>query len=262
MKPMNTVCKILGALLIGAPAGMVIMTVGNTFNVTKRLPKATYKTYKLIWKSKWIGVNLKTSLSSLVPIGAALVPPVTAVGSAIAGLGCGFAFCTSHDISDGIKDCNSLVKTFDQWLGKFVDNMDAEDVRVVKAEDVVDIKIYESLRGVLCALVFSPIEAAGTTAVLLSKWHKIMWKTYKKIWEKNPETIVEFTFHGACTVLATAVGILVIPLTPLCTGLFSLGDMCYEGYKNGIKAAGKKCLDRVRTFNSFLNDSLDQLEQV
>jgi hypothetical protein len=251
MNELSLIGHTIKGLVAGAPAGAAIFTVGNTVNSIVLLPKAAYRTYRALWKSKRIGPNLKAILSILTPVGLVLVPPTVALTSAIGGMGYGF-YKTIHSLSKGTKDCWNGVKKLKELANEMLNHLGEDDFST--PDDVYDIKILESLRGLICAFVFAPVEAAGTTIVLFLKWCPVVWQANKLLWRDNNSSISKLIFNASISTLVTLSALLAIPLTPLCTALFSLGDMCYHGYKDGFGSAAKKSFERIANFNTMLND--------
>jgi hypothetical protein len=247
------VSKILGGLLLGAPISAGISGVCNTVNTFKHLPKATYTAYKTIWKSKKLGPNLKVLLSALVPFGVVLTPPIVLLGSTIFGLGHGFWTAIDKGSYNKVpRESWELVKRLDNTIKENLDEcLTGNDEEL--NDEYFDIRILEAIRGLLCALIFAPIEAVGVVLALIHKWFPVVFRLYKHLWHTDG-TIVNFIFNIALALLITVAALLSIPLAPLCAALFSIGDMSYQGYKFGFAEAGKRCFNHIKDFHSLLTD--------
>jgi hypothetical protein len=256
--------KILLSLATAAPAGAVIVGVGNTCVVLARLPEAIWHTYGALWRTPRLGPVAKTTIGlAALPVEIVALPPVALLASTIFGLGYGFwkgFYIKDGDDSflmgpvNGIVDSAKLVYDFNKAASSPFDWLRKVSTKPLKeGEKPFEIRIVDGLRGLASVALAAPFEALGLTAVVLRHWPRMVLETYRVIW-RWPNGLIELTFSIALSALAAPIAALIVPLTPVATLAFGTYDTCTEGYQTGIRSAFKNALTRIADLHKLIKD--------
>lgn len=263
---LGAAAKIMFSLLTAAPAGAVIVGVGNTGVTLVRLPEAIWRTYRALVKTAQVGPVIKTTVALVLPIGIVATPPTALISSTLVGMGYGFYKGVDYNdakgprgLKNGIVKSIELVRKFNEMVDEgFFGWLEEKWYKPLEeGEEPFDVPIIDGLRGIISAVVVAPFESIGLTGVVLLHWPQTVYRLYQSLWSW-PDSLMMLTLCIAISALVSVGAVLVIPLTPVAALAFGLGDTCVEGYRHGIRSAFKKGYARIGDLHKMLGTMLEK----
>jgi hypothetical protein len=258
-----SIFRALGGLFIGAPMSGVCEMLGNTALSIYHLPRVYIEVYRALWNEARIGPNLKTVIGILIPPSGLLIPPLTAVGSLMYGLGMGFFLTALKDSREGGLPgvWDSIIHDF-KWCNRTISENMAEYLNehtqkaLSDGKKPFDIRIWEAMKGLASAVVCAPMGAAGGAAIIfrnLIPSFRILRRVFLKEMLKEMPVI-------ACSIFALAVPILIIaiPLFILAGIGFGLYEGCRYGYTDGFRASIVKMWDEMKKLYNKVKKFMDE----
>lgn len=247
-----------GKSILAALADSVILGAGNAAVILKNLPKFSIESFKAIKNSELIGPNLKALLCAVFPLGILASPLLIGVGSSLVGL-----FKGADDILDGkkgllesISDTIKTVSKFDNEISK-IDNEELEGklkefIKEFKEkEKTIDIKLYETFRGIIASLLNGAIGMATFPTVTLAHLPEVLTRLYKDLLKRKEMGPVEKSTIILLSLLALP---LIPPLSAVAGAGYGLSKGLKEGYKKGVSTSISELFKGVKEYEDFLKD--------
>ncbi|MBI2264400.1 MAG: hypothetical protein HYU64_04425 [Armatimonadetes bacterium] len=244
--------------LTGAAAGAVIETVGNTASSVVNLPRGVYHAYKAVIKTDMIGPVLKASLCALIPVAAAAVPVLTALGSAGYGFYHGFAEGVENGVKSAVKETARDVKFFHTEISdKAVEALQQiETEHLPEGQEPYDIKIIEAAKGLTGAAVGAVVDGVGAGAITLVETPKGVYKAYKALLTSDSGPVIKTTG----SLLVPPAAILAAPVATVGGGLYGLYKGFGDAYRDGVITSAKNRIEDLKSYAKFVNEGLDQIK--
>jgi len=246
---------VLSALIGGVTAIPIY-----SFSILKNLPSVSYNVVKSILDAKSIGPNLKTlSLLSL---------PFLILATPVFGTLVGSIFSLYKNAYNTLENkeqplTKTLINTIKSTLedSDFVDKLSKNIISKAKSfsetepenDKKIDIKIYETLRGIASGLINSLIGAGGFSLVTYSHLPSLTIKLLKEILQNEEEELIKKITKASLVILSIP---LVIALTPVAGAIFSFVNGIKDGYQNGLLESINQNLNNIKK----VNDLLERLE--
>ncbi|MCX7870173.1 MAG: hypothetical protein N2485_01165 [bacterium] len=243
-----------GKSVLAALTDSLIMGTGNTLVTLKNLPKISINTFKAIKNTELIGPNLKALLFAILPLGIATAPALTALASFLFGLfkGVDDILDNKKTLAESISDTINTVSKFDnKILKEELQNIikDFENEKLEDGQKPVDIKVYETFRGVIASLINGAIGTAVFPTVTLANLPSILINFYKEVL-KNQE--IGPVYKSTIIILSLLALPLIPPLSTVGGTIYGLYKGLTEGYKEGISKSISELLKDVKEYNKFL----------
>lgn len=238
--------------LLSAPLCAAITCIGNTPISIIQLPGAVKSTYKALIKENRIGPNLKTLAAVTIPIGIPLVLPLVSIGSFGFGFGIGFLLGQEEGLSSALEGSVDTVKEFNkETVNDFILRLDDYTPKPLPpGVEPFDIKILESLRGLLCTVVCGPISCLVGSAITAFYLPKAVLCAFYR-WLEN---------LGEVPVMATSLFIVFWPLLAVLTALAPVAGALYgivtgaaRGYKYGVSKSVKYIMKDMKQYRKLLS---------
>jgi hypothetical protein len=249
----HAIKTVLSALIGGVTAIPIY-----SFSILKNLPSVSYNVFKSILNAKSIGPNLKTlSLLSL---------PFLILATPVFGTLAGSIFSLYKNAENTLENkeqtltktlINSIKSTLED--SDFVDKLSKYIISTAKSfseiepenGQKIDIKIYETLRGIASGLINSLIGAGGFSLVTYSHLPYLTIKLLKNIFQNEEEGLIKKITLASLVILSIP---LVIALTPVAGSIFSFVNGVKDGYQNGFLKSINQNLNNIKKANDLLKE--------
>lgn len=237
----------------GAAIGAVIDSVGATASSIVHLPKALYSAYKTTWKTKAIGPVLKTAISALLPVGALLVPPLTAIGGLGWGMASGFGNASHEGLSSAIEESIENVEDFHtEQAPKFYEILKAaENAMPAEGEKPYDIKIIEAGKGLVGAAAGAIIEGPSVGVITAARVPKGLSMIFKLI---NKQESVGPVAKKAVSLVIYLLSLLAPPLTSIGGAVYGMAAGFKDAYKEGITQSMKNRIEDLKKWDDVTRE--------
>jgi hypothetical protein len=249
----HAIKTVLSALIGGVTAIPIY-----SFSILKKLPSVSYNVFKSILDAKSIGPNLKTlSLLSL---------PFLILATPVFGTLAGSIFSLYKNADNTLENkeqplTKTLINTIKSTIedSDFVDKLSKDIISTAKSFSEIepengkkiDIKIYETLRGIASGLINSLIGAGGFSLVTYSHLPSLTIKLLKEIFKNEEEGLIKKITLASLVILSIP---LVIALTPVAGAIFSFVNGIKDGYQNGFLKSINQNLNNIKKANYLLKD--------
>jgi hypothetical protein len=249
----HAIKTVLSALIGGVTAIPIY-----SFSILKNLPSVSYNVFKSILDAKSIGPNLKTlSLLSL---------PFLILATPVFGTLAGSIFSLYKNADNTLENkeqplTKTLINTIKSTIedSDFVDKLSKDIISTAKSFSEIepengkkiDIKIYETLRGIASGLINSLIGAGGFSLVTYSHLPSLTIKLLKEIFKNEEEGLIKKITLASLVILSIP---LVIALTPVAGAIFSFVNGIKDGYQNGFLKSINQNLNNIKKANYLLKD--------
>ncbi|MCX7759165.1 MAG: hypothetical protein N2169_06135 [bacterium] len=247
--------KALKSLAAAAADGFV-STVGYTGSTIYHLPKAVYEAAKSIIKTDVIGPNLKVLCLALLPLATVLTPAMATIGSLGYGIFNGFG--KALDENKTIKQIiNEEIQNIKEFHNDLVPNKIIKGItkigeeKLEEGEKPTDIKIIESIKGLIGGVIGMAIDSIGATAITAINLPELIFKGIKETIKETKGQPVKRTL--LLSMLAIA-GALALPASTVGGAVYGLYKGTKEGYQNGILESIKENVKSLEKYHEILRD--------
>lgn len=244
----------LKSIVAGISDGFISL-VGYTGSTLYHLPKATYELAKGIIKTKAIGPNLKTLCLALLPLAVVLTPALDAVGSTTYGIVKGFekSIETDKSIKEILKEeVNNINKFHNEKAKEAIEYLEKlQDLKPEEGEKPVDIRIIETLKALMAAVICMGLDSVGATAITALNLPQLTIECIKEIIKETKNKPV---LRGLELFLLSLLVPLSLPLSLVGGAAYGLYSGAKEGYQKGILQAVSKNLSDLHNYNKFLKE--------
>lgn len=258
----NTTFEVVKAFVHGV-AGSVIGAVSypvGTLPLNRHLPKAVVDAYRTVYRTNVIGPNLKGVAYVTIPVAGAVVPPLLVTSSALYGF---IRSAIAGAFSDSEKTFFSRVfgtvkdelQTVDQ---KLIEDLlpqlhDYQPQPLPEGKQPFDISPFRALKGVVCGVAFTLLEAPALFLITLLRVPKIVYSFMTHMF-KEAQSFEEFVMLCLMLFLVTGALVLLPPVVMLGSICFGLGVTCARTYSKGIKHAMSRMFNDIKSWNKILVD--------
>ncbi len=244
----------LKSIVAGISDGFISL-VGYTGSTLYHLPKATYELAEGIIKTKAIGPNLKALCLALLPLAVALTPALAAVGSTTYGIVKGFeeALKTDKSIKEILKEeVNNINKFHNEKAKEAIEYLEKlQDLKPDEGEKPVDIRIIETLKALISAVIGMGLDSVGATAITALNLPQLTIKSIKEIIKDTKNKPI---LRGLQLLLLSLLVPLSLPLSLVGGAAYGLYNGAKEGYQEGILQAISKNFSDLQNYNKFLKE--------
>jgi hypothetical protein len=245
--------------LVGAAAGAVIETVGNTAGSVYHSVVGTGEAYRSLWKTKAIGPWLKGSIAMLIPVATVAVPVLTAIGSAGVGLYRGFTSGIKDGLGGAIEAASKDVKRFNTELAVEARQgiREIADQKPSDGEEPFDISPVRGATGALAGLGNTVVGGVGIGLSTVSQLPEAFLTANRAISKSDMGLPLKTVSHAVSLPLA----VVAAPLGFVGGALFGLGSGAYYGYKDGFSEAFSKTAGHVKQYHKAVDDGLAKMAE-
>ena len=245
--------------LVGAAAGAVIETAGNTVGSVYHSIKGTGEAYRSLWKTQALGPVLKTSIAVLLPVATVAVPVLTAVGSAFFGMYRGFTTGIKEGLGGAINAASKDVKDFNTEVadGAHKAIRDVADAKPEDGKEPFDISPVGGVTGAIAGVGNAVVGGIGIGVSTLTQIPEAFVTANKAIHKSDWGLPLKTVSHAISLPLAVAAA----PLGFVGGALFGLGAGAYHGYKDGFGEAFSKTGGYVKQYHKAVDDGLAKLAE-
>jgi hypothetical protein len=256
------VLQIFAQGVTGAVIGAVSYPLA-TLPLNRHLPGAFVNTYKAIHKVVSVGPNLKAVAYVTVPIAGVAIPPLLFAGSALFGFVRGAISAVWTDRDDEKKQ-----GFFSRVFGSVSEDLETVDKTLVEdllprlrdyqpdplpeGEKPFDISPFRAVKGVLCGVVLTLLEAPALALITLLRVPGLFFSLLEAIF-RGVDSFATLVLALLMTFLAAGVLVLVPPVLALGTICFGVGAGCVRGYSDGVRSAVAGVFSDLGNWNKILS---------
>ena len=245
--------------LVGAAAGAVIETTGNTVSSVYHSAVGTVEAYRSLWKTEAIGPVLKTSIAVLLPVATVAVPLLTAIGSAGVGLYRGFTKGVREGLGGAIEASLKDVKDFNGEVapGARKGIREIADAKPGEGEKPFDISPINGVKGAVAGVGNAVVGGVGIGLSTLSQLPEAFVTGNRAISKADIGLPLKTVSH----VVSLPLAVVAAPLGFVGGALFGLGAGAYHGYKDGFSESFSKTSGYVKEYHKHVDKGLAELAE-
>ena len=244
----------LGKGIVGSVVGGAVVGVGGAVTGLIKTPRITYEAVKGVWKSEMLGLVLKATVTPVVLVAGLAAPVLTAIGATGYGLFQGFG---EGAAKNPLAAAKKGVETVKEMNGKVTEAVvegirEAATEKPESADDVYEIKVVEGVKGLATSATSAVVGGVGIGAATALHLPGGYVRATSEIWQS--EAPAPLKVGGQ--LLATAAGVLAVPLGVAGGAIYGLGMGAYKGYTEGFVEGNKETLEGIGKFHDMAKEAI------
>lgn len=244
----------LGKGIVGSVVGGTVVGVGGAVTGLIKTPRVTYEAVKGVWKSEMLGPVLKATVTPVILAAGLAAPVLTGIAGIGYGLFQGFGEAAEKNPVAAAKKGFETVKDFNGKVSEAVVEgiREAATEKPESADDVYEIKIIEGVKGLATSATSAVAGSVGigaTTALHLPGGYV---RASSEIWKSDAPAPLKVGGQ----LLATAAGVLAVPLGVAGGAIYGLGMGAYKGYTEGFIEGNKETFKGIGDFHEMAKEAI------